>query len=182
RERQSSVVSLVDSSGSTILFCLSNNLQNTPYNYSVPLSLKLRMYGKMEGVTHVTQAGNNIFFTVTHENGYDYMNFDAIPNIGLIELHLFPVGLPGGPALRDGAMSYPNPFQVSSDILFEIPESERVDIQVYDQAGLQRKTYSKSCQKGLNSFSIGGSDLAPGAYTCLIKTSRRIMTLRMIRK
>ncbi|MEI6883925.1 MAG: polysaccharide deacetylase family protein [Bacteroidota bacterium] len=182
RERQSSVVSLVDSSGSTILLSLSNDLQNIPYNYNVPLSLKLRMYGKMQGVTQVIQAGNVIPFIVTHENGCNYMNFDAIPNIGLIELHLFPVGLPKGVDLQDHAICYPNPFQLSSDLLFDITEPQNVEILLFSPAGLKVQTYKRYCLKGLNSLRIDGNLLFSGTYTCLIRTSRRTMTLKMIRK
>ena len=182
RERESSIIALVDSSGNTVQFCLTNELPDSVYDYSIPLSIKLRIYGKMSAVCLITQAGSILPFTITQENGYDYLNFEAIPNKGLIELQLPSTGIAGMNIFQQKALNYPNPFSISTTISFFTDKSQHTDLLIFNCSGSQVKAYSNFFIKGWSRIEFEGSELAPGIYNCLIRNSERTLELRMIKR
>ena len=180
RERDTSVLSLVDSSGYDILFSLTNPLPDTLFHYNVPLSLKVRMYGKMAGVYLITQDTNILPFTVTEEFGYNFFYFDAVPNDSLIDMHLpYPAGIYDHLALDKGAGNFPNPFTSSTTVLFDLGEAGYADIRVYDRIGRIVRDYSHFYHAGRNSIVFYGTGLSPGIYNCIIRTSVGVMDVRM---
>jgi hypothetical protein len=180
RERDSSVLAFVDSTGYDIRFRLSNTLPDTLFHYNVPLSLKVREYGKMSGVYQITQGTNVLPFTVTEEFGYNYIYFDAVPNDSLIDMHLpFPAGIFDDYVLTNGAGCFPNPFTLSTTILFDLGEAVYADIRVYDPGGRIVRNYSRLYPSGRNSIVFDGAGLAPGIYNCIIRAGERVMSVRM---
>ena len=180
RERQASTLSLIDSSGNCLQFSLITYLPDTSYHYHIPLSLKVRMFGDMKKVVLITQNNQPIPFSISYENGAYYLYFDAIPNEGFIVMHMIYVGTDDLIALNEGAGNYPNPFTSFTNILFEIPEAENIDIQVFDKVGRVVRNYSRHYPSGRNSIEFDGSGLPPGIYTCIIRTRERKMDVRMV--
>jgi len=180
RERDASSLWFVDSTGYQVQYNLSNNLPDTLFHYNVPLSLRVRSQGKMEDVYLITQSSDTLSFGFTWYYGTKYLYFDAIPNKGLIVLHLpDPAGMHDGIALNNGAVNYPNPFHNSTTILFDIPEAGFADIRVYDQAGRQLRDFSNYFPSGRNHIEFDGTALSPGIYNCIIRLHKKTMTLRM---
>ena len=180
QERQSSVLALVDSSGDEVQFSLTNNLPDTLFHFNIPLTLRVRQYGKMSGVYRITQGSAVLPYKTVTEDGSTYIFFDAIPNNGLIEMHVMDAGTHDPIALKEGALNYPNPFTTSTTILFSLPEAEQADILVYDPFGRQLRDYSNFYPPGRNSIQFDGEDLAPGIYQCIIRTREKEMNIRMI--
>jgi hypothetical protein len=180
RERDTSILSFVDSAGYDIRFSLTNPLSDTLFHYNVPLSLKVREYGKMADVYMITQDTNVLPFTVTEEFGYKYIYFDAVPNDSLIDMHLpYPAGIYDKYVLKNGAGNFPNPFTVSTTILFDPGEARYADIRVYDQCGRAIRNYSRRYPSGMNSIVFDGTGLPPGIYNCIINTGGKVMTVRL---
>jgi len=181
RERDTSALSLVDSTGFRVLFSLTNNLPEILFHYHVPLSLKVRIYGKMASVYLITQGNNTLPFSIAMQYGVNYLHFDAVPNDSLIELHLpDPFWTHDPMALNNGAVNYPNPFTSATTVLFDLPEAENIDIRFYNQIGRQLRNYSNFYPAGRNSLKFDGSGLAPGIYNCFIRTRERTMHVRML--
>jgi peptidoglycan/xylan/chitin deacetylase (PgdA/CDA1 family) len=180
RERDTSILSFVDSAGYDIRFSLTNPLSDTLFHYNVPLSLKVREYGKMADVYMITQDTNVLPFTVTEDFGYKYIYFDAVPNDSLIDMHLpYPAGIYDKYVLKNGAGNFPNPFTVSTTILFDPGEARYADIRVYDQCGRAIRNYSRRYPSGMNSIVFDGTGLPPGIYNCIINTGGKVMTVRL---
>ncbi len=63
----------------------------------------------------------------------------------------------------------PNPFSSKLEIQFNLPEAQKVNINVYDSKGtLVKQVYSGSRSAGLQNFMIDGSNMTNGTYFCEI--------------
>lgn len=183
RERDASSLWLVDSTGYKVRYNLSNNLPDTLYHYNVPLSIRVKSQGKLDEVYMVTQGNDTLSFGYTWYYGTKYLYFDAIPNKGLIVMHLpDPAGLHDPALLPYGVANFPNPFNNSTILLFDNPEAGFVDIHIYDQEGRIVRDFSNAYPSGRNSIEFDGSALPSGIYTCIIHSREKTMTLRMVLK
>ncbi|MCX6285503.1 MAG: polysaccharide deacetylase family protein [Bacteroidetes bacterium] len=181
RERDVSSLWFVDSTGYKVQFNLSNNLPDTLFHYNVPLSIRVKAHGKIENVYMITQGNDTLSFGFTWYYGTKYIYFDAVPNKGFIVLHLpDPAGMHDLLALKRGAANYPNPFNSSTTILFDVPQAEYVDVRVYDQTGRQLRDFSNLYPAGRNSIEFDGTALSPGVYNCVIRTRERKTDVRMV--
>ena len=181
-ERNTSSLSLSDSTGSTVFLNLTNDLPDSMIQYNLPVSIKVRLYGKMSGTNLITQRNDTLFYNISKENDIDYLYFNAVPNQGRICLHLnhSSDGINDKLALNKGTFNFPNPFSRSTTISLDIPEAETVDFRIYDQMGKQIRRFSTGCHSGINSIDFDGSGLTPGYYTCNINTGERNTTVRMV--
>ena len=180
RERETSVLAMMDSTQTRLSYSLTNDLTDTLFHYDVPISLKLMMNDYSSKVHSITQGNKTMPFFISSENGANYLNFDAVPNGSHIVLHMpNPAGIQDLPELAKGAVNYPNPFTTASTIVFDLPEAENVELLVYDQIGRQLRNYSNFYPAGRNNIEFNGSGLAPGVYNCIIRTRERIMDVSM---
>jgi hypothetical protein len=92
-------------------------------------------------------------------SGEGALNNNPISSIDAIEV----VELPGTFALQG---NYPNPFNPSTTIQFDLPETADVEIQVIDMVGRRVMTVpSQTMQAGVSrSIQLNASALASGAY------------------
>ncbi len=75
----------------------------------------------------------------------------------------------------------PNPFNASTVIKFNIPENEKVALDIYDLNGKLIYTESKDFEKGINSFKISNSSFSSnGVYYYTIKVAGDAITKKMI--
>jgi peptidoglycan-N-acetylglucosamine deacetylase len=169
RERETSILALIDSTGNTVKLSLTNYLPDTMFHYRVPLTLKVQLYGKMADVYKIEQGNNDIPFNIYTEYGIPYLFFDAIPNDSLIVLYLpDPAGTDDQFALNQEALAYPNPFNSSATITFNLAVSEFACIRVYDRFGHLIRDFSRIYPAGRNSFEFNGSEITGGIYQCII--------------
>jgi len=82
--------------------------------------------------------------------------------------------------------NYPNPFNPSTVIYFEIPEAEKIEIKIYDVLGKEVRSLTNNYHKagiyqinwdGRNNF---GSGVASGIYLCRLKTNRHSYVHKMV--
>ena len=82
--------------------------------------------------------------------------------------------------------NFPNPFSSDTEIIFELPESDDIEIQIYDiQGQITNKHSLKNVQKGRSSFYFDGRDqsnnlLPAGVFFYRISTSQKSIVKRMM--
>lgn len=77
--------------------------------------------------------------------------------------------------------AYPNPFNNSTIISFDLPEQSPVKINVYNIAGEKVKTLINSeMQQGLHKISWNADDFSSGVYFYAIETKNAIETRKLI--
>jgi len=181
RERENSTLTVVDTTPSSIIMSLTDNLPDTLFHYNLPLSLKVRLNGKLASLTGITQNNVPLSYTIKTEDGGKYVYFDAVPNSGLIDCLTAPKSVSGiqssGP---DFPRVYPNPFASASTVIFDVSEPELVYIRVYNSQGIMVKNYSRNCSSGPNKVTIDAGDLPSGVYCCCLESHETISVLRMI--
>jgi hypothetical protein len=80
--------------------------------------------------------------------------------------------------------NYPNPFNPVTTIRFQLPESEKVELKVYDMLGREVKTlYNKVAPAGIVNVDFNAGDLASGIYIYRIKagdfvSGKKLMLLK----
>ncbi len=77
--------------------------------------------------------------------------------------------------------NYPNPFNPSTNINFDLPESDNVKISVYDISGrVVKEITSQNLTAGSYSFTFDGANLSSGIYFYTLKTARFTETRKMV--
>lgn len=93
---------------------------------------------------------------------------------GIVEQHS---NIPGELAL----IAFPNPFNDNTTIKFILPESQNVNLAVYDLLGRQiQNLMNEYKQAGINHISFDASDLVSGIYFYRIQAGDYIETKKMV--
>jgi len=76
---------------------------------------------------------------------------------------------------------YPNPFNPSTTIEFNLPKSEAITIQLYDIIGRKVLTVISNSvlNKGKHSFQINAKGLASGIYIIQLRNSQASLTKKI---
>lgn len=79
--------------------------------------------------------------------------------------------------------NYPNPFTTSTKLAYYLPDAETVTILLYDSNGRLMQEYNQGeLAKGYHSFTLEGSGLTPGSYTCkLLVSGSNSQTIRILK-
>jgi hypothetical protein len=86
--------------------------------------------------------------------------------------------VPGSFSLKQ---NYPNPFNPATQIAFELPDPQTVNITVWNLTGQQVATvHTGELNAGLHSYSFDGSQLASGAYIYRINAGPYQATKKML--
>ena len=83
KERNAATVSVVSDNGSTIVLSVTDNLDNTIYNY--PISIRRPLPSAWTGAT-VTQGGAAVTSSIVTEGTTTYLVFSAVPNKGNVTI------------------------------------------------------------------------------------------------
>jgi hypothetical protein len=99
------------------------------------------------------------------------------------------IGIAGheqSPLTRMLAQNFPNPFNPSTTIEFELPRAADVDLRIYDAGGrLVRRLLADELGAGLQSVNWDGRDdqgqrLGSGVYFCRLRTGDRVLSKKLI--
>lgn len=80
----------------------------------------------------------------------------------------------------------PNPFKNSTEVIIELPEDDRIEVQVFDRSGRMVKVLQEeSISAGYHNINWDGTDLTgqklnPGVYFIIAKTSAKVFTEKVI--
>jgi len=77
--------------------------------------------------------------------------------------------------------AYPNPFNSSIVIEYELNNSETVEITIYNPLGKQIKTIEKKQSQGKQQVVWDAEGLPAGIYFCVLKTKSGMQTMKMIK-
>ncbi len=120
------------------------------------------------GAAAAGPSQNQFYGTLDDIRIYNYaLSFPAIQGL-LTVVHQNGVGaIPKTFALRQ---NFPNPFNPSTIIQYDLPERAEVVLQVYDVLGRKVRTLTDNMeQAGTHEVSFDASDLASGVYFCRLK-------------
>ena len=120
------------------------------------------------GAAAAAQNQQEFYGTLDDIRIYNYaLSFPAIQGL-LTVVHQNGVGaIPKTFALRQ---NFPNPFNPSTIIQYDLPEKAEVVLQVYDVLGRKVRTLVDNMeQAGTHEVSFDASDLASGVYFCRLK-------------
>jgi phosphatidylserine/phosphatidylglycerophosphate/cardiolipin synthase-like enzyme len=77
--------------------------------------------------------------------------------------------------------NYPNPFNPVTTIRFQLPESEKVELKIYDMLGREVKTlYNKIAPAGIVDVDFNADNLASGVYIYRIKAGNYIASKKLM--
>ena len=76
---------------------------------------------------------------------------------------------------------YPNPFNPSTQIQFEIPKEDIVALRAYDVKGnLVEEIFNKQISLGIHEFTWQPENISSGTYFIQCKTSNSIKTQKVV--
>jgi len=77
--------------------------------------------------------------------------------------------------------AYPNPFNPMTNIRFDLPEGQHVDLGLYDVLGRRLSTVLSGYRSaGLHTVAINGRNLATGMYFVRLSAGNTMMTQRIM--
>ncbi len=85
------------------------------------------------------------------------------------------------PIKYQAASAYPNPFNATTKILFDLPRSEFVSLVLFDIQGRKvRSIVNQYCQSGKQIVSFNGENLASGSYFVVLSTTHYRGTTKLV--
>ncbi|MBN1782629.1 polysaccharide deacetylase family protein [bacterium] len=166
RERDALNVTELSADDNTITFQVTDTLDNEIFNH--PLTLRRLLPEDWPSAT-VTQNAQPVEAVFVRTDDGTMIQFDAVPDHGDVVLEKNMTGIHGrsGLDIRTPFLSrnYPNPFNPYTTIRFDLPQAERVTLQVYDNIGRGVRTLlDERLQAGPHSVVFDGTGLASGVY------------------
>lgn len=80
-----------------------------------------------------------------------------------------------------GLSAYPNPFNPSTQIAYDLPKAGHVSLKVFDILGREVATLVDDVQPaGVHSMNFDGSNLASGIYFCQLRSGEFAATRKMV--
>jgi hypothetical protein len=76
---------------------------------------------------------------------------------------------------------YPNPFNKSVYIDYELKNTETLEIIIYNQLGKQMKVFEQEPTFGKKQVVWNAEGLPAGIYFCVVKTAHTARTMKMIK-
>jgi len=117
-------------------------------------------------------TGKDIYFAVNY-NLKDAGAFGgSSDNVWIDQFTLSGTGFGGIlPTAYKLNQNFPNPFNPSTEITFELPQSSKVDIKVYNSLGkeVSRLVDNTEYPEGIYSIKFSGADLSSGIYYYILK-------------
>lgn len=82
---------------------------------------------------------------------------------------------------KNSIMNYPNPFNPSTKISYQLKDAGEVVIELYDMLGKKIKTLVSSVkEQGKYSVSFNGAGLPSGIYILLMKINNKVITRKIV--
>jgi len=173
-----------------IFFLISINLFCQDY-INVQLNSGYK-YGLLDDISKITfnAEGTVINFELT-SGGTDSENLDDILKITFDSEALgdvsLPVELQDFRAIQDGDdiflihNNYPNPFNPTTIISYEIGEQEFTTMKIYDMTGKKVAVLVNEIQNpGQYTVKLNGSNLSSGVYFCKFTSGSRTKIIKML--
>jgi hypothetical protein len=183
RERNRVSVTEISADDSVITFTVTDDLDNTVYNYPVTIRRELP---EDWSSAKIHQNGKIINSQIEIKNDKNYIMFDVVPdsgNIQLIKMNF--TGVLGNndylitsPLLTQ---NYPNPFNPVTTINYQLIKACEVELNVYNLLGHKVETLiSERQEAGFHQSRFDATGLASGIYFYQIKAGDYMDMRRML--
>ena len=184
RERNSVSVTETSNQGDILTVQVHDTMDNSSYN--VPLTVRRPL---PDGWTSadVMQNGAKITSQIVGVNSSKYVMFDVIPDNGDITIlkgSATDVGFmspSSSPKSFQLYQNYPNPFNPSTKISYYAPNSQFVELKIFDVLGDEITTLVRGLNNaGLHTVEFTGSNLANGVYVYRMFIGDQSLSRRMV--
>lgn len=182
RERDDATVTEISTDESSIIFEATDNLEDSVYNY--PLTIRREMPQDWPFAS-ATQNGDSLDIQIIEIDSVKYIMLDVIPDGGNIILEKSEVtgiqetknDLPEEYFL---IRNYPNPFNPTTTIVYNVPQSGQVKLEIYNMLGEKLKTLVNQFKNnGQYSVIWNASNYSSGTYLYKYETNNTIVTEKM---
>jgi hypothetical protein len=184
RERNSASVTEISNQGDLLTIQVHDTMDNSSYN--IPLTVRRPL---PDGWTSadVMQNGAKITSQIVGVNSSKYVMFDVIPDNGDITIlkgSATDVGFmspSSSPKSFQLYQNYPNPFNPSTKISYYAPNSQFVELKIFDVLGDEITTLVRGLNNaGLHTVEFTGSNLANGVYVYRMFIGDQSLSRRMV--
>lgn len=123
-------------------------------------------------IVEITSSENGDLFLATSDNGVGIFNEDTIVSVESQSLtEDIPINLE----------AYPNPFNSSTNIVYILPETDKIEISLYDILGKRiKQIFNGVSQKGKHIIQINPSELSSGIYICTLNYKQKILARKIM--
>ncbi len=184
KERNAASVSEVSADGDIISFKLADHLDSAYYN--VPLTLRRQLPAGWDSAG-VYQNGGKVSSSIVKIDTVRYVMLDAVPdtgNITIVKETVTSVGSRDGfvPPSHFGLLqSYPNPFNPTAIISYELSAESYATLKVYDVLGRRVETLVDTRENAGNHFvTFNGDKLASGVYFYMLEAGGVTLRKKMV--
>lgn len=194
KERNAASVSEISNNEDSIVVNVTDNLDDSIYNY--PITIRRPLPQGWSSV-EVTQNGKSVESKIVEVNSTTYIMFDAVPDGGNISIKK--TGVTSVEDKYENSLStkyslnqnYPNPFNPSTQISFEMAKDGYVSLKVFDTLGREVEslvnefkhagkysadfgTQNKNLSSGIYFYQLRISDSSPRAGKVFLQTKKMI--------
>ena len=182
RERNAASVSEISAEENSITVQLTDGLDDAIYNY--PITIR-RVLPQDWPSASAAQNGESISAKIVEINSEKYVMFDAIPDGGDIVLtksnatgiRLVEAAAPEQPFLMK---NYPNPFNPSTTIVYNVTETGQVKLEIYNVLGEKLETLVNEIkQPGRYTVQWDASNYTSGIYIYKYEVDNKVFSERM---
>ncbi|RFN59804.1 T9SS type A sorting domain-containing protein [Marixanthomonas ophiurae] len=188
-------VRAIDIDANNNIYISAHNTQTAPYyggisyfdgtgdTFTTFLDASSPLAHKQVEDIEVDEFGN--IWALTQSEGFSIYNPNGITGFECIDRSLnriLSVPTVGSESLDKG-ISYPNPFSVTTTIVFNSNNVKPVSIVVYDLLGRKIKSVLiEDVSEGKNTFTLNLSDQSTGIYFCKITSNKKSSTIKLLKK
>ncbi len=183
KERNAASITELAVDESSITLQVTDTLDDDTYD--VPISIRRVLPAGWPAAT-VQQNGQPVASDIIELEGRHFIQFDAVPDGGDVIL-----AKSSDTAVdQRGAFftpsffslhNYPNPFNPTTTIEFELVEAGKVNLQIFDARGQSVQTLvNEELVQGRYTKTFYAGDAAAGVYFCRLKTTNRIQVHKMV--
>jgi oligosaccharide reducing-end xylanase len=184
RERNAATVSEILVTEGSITVNVSDTLNNMYYD--CPITVR-RPLPQDWSSAYVVQNGDTVASQIVEVGSVEYLVFDVVPdygNITLIKNHTTSVELQNTLTVPSSVglhQNYPNPFNPTTTISYYIPQSQNVEIKLFDILGNEVATLvSDQESAGLHVLKFSRGNLSSGVYFYRLRSENIIQTRKLV--
>jgi hypothetical protein len=168
----------------SITVIASDTLDNVIYD--CPITIR-RPLPQDWTFAYVMQNGDTVASQIVDVDSIKYLMFDVIPdngNITLIKNRSTGIELLNNliiPSSVELHQNYPNPFNPTTTISYYIPQSQNVEIKLFDILGNEVATLVNDLRSaGLHVLKLSKGSLSSGVYFYRLKTENSIQAKKLV--
>ncbi|MFZ1686199.1 MAG: hypothetical protein WAU70_02185 [Flavobacteriales bacterium] len=152
-----------------------------PLDVDADYLITMHHYGGTEEVWCATSGVSIEQTSLILDNGTGTWFY--VTNTPMVRMNLSPsVSVGEGASLIRGAYAQPSIFHDRTTLHFNNPQGGPVELTVHDAMGRQVKEATSIASAGQQELFVDGSALAPGPYTCILRSGSDQVAIRLVKE